>query len=306
MPKTKKKNKKLTRKGRIALIAFFVLLLTIGFVNIIAIINASVVNVRRAELSIPDLPTEFEGTTLLYASDIDLCGINTADRSGKLFQELQNLKPDILILGGDYTSSSVFEIINKPENSEESTVSKLRARMSFFQYISSFEAPLGKFAVASPEDFDRTGLKMLMEECGVTPLFNSGTVIQSGSGKLFLAGFADNITDMNAQSMSYRNNDCVIAVLGTPDCLHMLQTSEAGDGGCWTDVILAGHTHGGQIQFFGRSILPMSRVEQSLITGWQLNNSTPILVTSGIGCEGVNLRLGSSPEVWLITLRCSA
>ena len=34
-----------------------------------------------------------------------------------------------------------------------------------------------------------------------------------------------------------------------------------------------------------------------------MENALPILTTEGVGCEGLNLRLGTAPEVWLITLR---
>ena len=69
------------------------------------------------------------------------------------------------------------------------------------------------------------------------------------------------------------------------------------------DVLLCGHTHGGQIRLFGKSILDLSRQEQRYLSGWNTETGQPILTTTGVGCETVNIRLGSTPEVWLITLR---
>ena len=95
----------------------------------------------------------------------------------------------------------------------------------------------------------------------------------------------------------------MIVTAYSPSLLPILLTSEAGDGGQWSDLTLCGHTHGGQVRLFGRSALELNRQEQRYLSGWSVDNGHPILVTEGVGCEGANLRLGSAPEVWLITLR---
>ena len=143
MARTTKMNPKLSRSGRIALGAFAALLLLLaGCVGLSALV-ANRVSVRRAEARLTDLPPAFDGTTQLYASDIDLCGLNTAEKSGALFRELQSLRPDILLLGGDYTSVSLLEILNRGEGDADGE-RKLRERSDFFHYISEFSAPLGK------------------------------------------------------------------------------------------------------------------------------------------------------------------
>ncbi len=43
--------------------------------------------------------------------------------------------------------------------------------------------------------------------------------------------------------------------------------------------------------------------EKRFLSGWY-TGAAPLLVSQGLGCEGANFRLGSSAEVWLITLRC--
>ena len=46
----------------------------------------------------------------------------------------------------------------------------------------------------------------------------------------------------------------------------------------------------------------LDALEQQFGNGWTRETGVPILVTSGMGCEGVNLRLNTQAEVWLITL----
>ena len=55
----------------------------------------------------------------------------------------------------------------------------MRARSDFFRYLSAFEAPLGKYAIAAPEDADQDALAAQMREAGVQPL---KTILIAGGG----------------------------------------------------------------------------------------------------------------------------
>ena len=71
--------------------------------------------------------------------------------SAAVMSRLQELAPDLLVLGGDYTSESVWDRLNRAQDGGFSEASR-RARTDFFRLIKDFRAPLGKFAVAAPED----------------------------------------------------------------------------------------------------------------------------------------------------------
>lgn len=302
MAKRKKTNKKLGRGGRAALIAFAAVLLCLGAAAGIGIVNASIVRIRRADVVVPDLPDGFEGMRLLYASDIDLCGLNTPERSAALFNRLQSLSPDLLILGGDYTSISLLDTLNRPDNTSGKQAKAMLARESFFHYISGFDAPMGKFAIAAPEDPDWDTLSDVMKQSGIRPLFNDRTAIRSGSDTLWLVGVCEERSSLNAAGSAFEREDCVLVAAYSPVVLPILLTSEASDGGAWADLALCGHTHGGQIRLFGRTVLSLDSREQRFLSGWNVESGLPILVSQGVGCEGLNLRLGSAPEVWLLTL----
>ena len=303
MANRRKSNKKPGKGGKIALCVFSALLLALAGLSGVGVLNAGIVRIRRAEVILPDLPPAFDGATVLYASDIDLCGINTAEKSGELFHQLQSLSPDLLILGGDYASSTLLEVLNRRGGEDGNHSEKLRERTDFFHYISSFYAPMGKFAIASPEDPEKENLRQLMQQCGVRPLFNDRTAIRAGSDALWIAGITEETAGLNAAGNAFSRGDCVLVVAYSPTVLPILLTSEASDGGHWADLALCGHTHGGQIRLFGRSALSLDSREQSFPSGWRVSTGFPILVTEGVGCEGINLRLGTQPEVWLITLR---
>lgn len=298
-----KTNKKPGKGGKIALGLFAALLLIIIITVCIGLINASLLRIRRAEVVLPDLAQGFDGKTILYASDIDIFGINTPARAGALFNQLQSLQPDILILGGDYTSSSLLSKLNHTEGNDYNTANVMKSRSDFFHYISSFQAPLGKYGIANTEDIQWQSLRVEMEENGIKPLFNERVGIHSHGDTLWLVGICGKISSLNDAGKAFSKNDCVVVIAEGPDVLPVLLTSEAADSGPWADLALCGHTHGGQIRLLGKSILSLSSAEKRFLSGWNTQSGTPILTSSGVGCEGVNIRLGTEPEVWLITLR---
>ena len=301
MANRRKSNKKPGRGGKIALGAFLMLLLALAAVAGVGVLNADIVRIRRAEVVLPDLPPAFDGATVLYASDIDLCGINTAKKSGELFRQLQSLSPDLLILGGDYTSSTLLEVLNRRGGEDGNQSEKLRERTDFFYYIASFDAPMGKFAIASPEDPDREELKQLMEQCGVRPLFNERTAIRAGSDALWIAGISEETAGLNAAGNPFARGDCVLVVAYSPTVLPILLTSEAFDGGHWADLALCGHTHAGQF-FPGNLITPYFNANNY---GLKTLYGVQSVVTSGVGFYGPPLRVGTDSEIMMITIHFS-
>ena len=110
-------------------------------------ISASVVHVQYAQVYLQDLPAAFEGTKLLFVSDIHLMGVNTPQRAAKLMESLAQLQPDLLLLGGDYTSQSLLEM-----HEEDARNAQASRRREFFEAIAAFPAPMGKYAVAGNHD----------------------------------------------------------------------------------------------------------------------------------------------------------
>lgn len=302
MANRKKTNKKPGKAGKIALGAFAVLLLAVLVTAGIGMGNACLLRIRRAEVVLDGLPQGFDGVTILYASDIDLCGLNTPERSGALFNQLQSLQPDMLILGGDYNATSLLDALNRPEKNSDDVKEAIESRSDFFHYIGSCQAPLGKYAIAATEDLQWQNFREEMTKNGIQPLINERVAVRAGGDTLWLVGLCGKISNLNDVGKAFSRKDCVVAIAETPDVLSVLMTSEASDSGQWTDLLLCGHTHGGQIRLFGRNALSLTDTEQRFLSGWNIQNGTPVLTTQGVGCEGLNLRLGTEPEVWLIKL----
>ncbi len=300
-----KKKKKGAAPGRRIVTGLFLaialaLLGTLGY----AAVLARIAHVERVTLSAPDLPPAFDGLKILYASDIDMVGFTTPSGVARFFDRLETLDPDILILGGDYACASFWDNLNDT-GSEQDLGDKRRA---LFAALRDFDAPLGKFAVAGEDEKDAENLAAELSLGGFTFLSDSGVTLEKDGAKIALVGLSDATsgkTDYGAIASTFFKGDFVIVAAHNPASAAGVLTAEAEDAGAWCDLMLTGHTHGGQVILFGRTLFRLTRRETRYLSGWHKESGTYLLVSEGLGCEAVNLRFGTSAQVHLITLRRS-
>lgn len=297
-----KKSKEPPRLRR-RIIAGLFLLIALAILGTLAysFVNSRVVHVRRTELRLADLPIEFEGKTVLFLSDPDMVGLSGPSAVSSLMDDLKELHPDLLILGGDYAGDSLLETLN----SSASEGKKAARRRELFSALADFPAPLGKFAVAGEEDAAAGNLAEELRLGEIQLLSDSAARVQIGSGQLCIVGLknaGEGLAGLDSLSSAYRHNDCVIAVAHSPASISGAITAEAGDTGQWCDVFLTGHTHGGQMVLGDRSLLQLTEQEKRYPAGWTKESGVWVLVSNGLGCDSVNLRLNAPAEVHLITL----
>jgi hypothetical protein len=65
-------------------------------------------------------------------------------------------------------------------------------------------------------------------------------------------------------------------------------------------LTLAGHTHGGQVRVFGYAPIVPSRFGQRYLYGHIVEDGRHLVVSAGLGCSGLPVRLGSPPEIVMI------
>ena len=99
-----------------------------------------------------------------------------------------------------------------------------------------------------------------------------------------------------------RGRDCVILLSHNPDALPVVAANSSSDGAPWADLILAGHTHGGQIAPFGRGLFKSSIYGDRYRSGWYEDAGLLMMVSNGVGDYMVPMRLGAPPQAHFITL----
>lgn len=264
-------------------------------------LQSRVIHFCPSEVYLRDLPRSFEGASILYISDFKIQSEAEAKHAARLMKRLQQLNADILLLGGDYSADSAFETINGTGSSNLSPHTA-----GFIASLADFSAPMGKFAVAGDSDSDLQALAAAFQAAGVRCLSDSAAEIARDGAKITIAGLTDRSLNQNGSAKLSKNcsaGDCVIVAAHNPASYIDIRVNEADGGGNWADLVLSGHTLGGQIKLFDRTLRSFSEDERRTLAGWFYPNDLPLLVSQGLGCEDIDLRLGSQSQVHLITLR---
>lgn len=296
----RKRRTRARANGHVLFIFVMAFLLIGGFFGWMAL-SASIVRVCPAEVYLPDLPPAFDGTRILYISDVNIRNVADAAACERLMRKLGSLKPDLLMLGGDYSAGTLLDALNGTEHAGD-----LEHAREFIQSLASFSAPLGKFAVAGEAEGDGDSVTGAFAAAGIQFLQDGHVRVEKDGAELVVAGLRDaseNRTPYDAIGRSFRSNECVIVLAHNPLSYTRIRMAEAQDGGAWADLVLSGHTLGGQIKLFNRTLRQFSEEEARRIGGWYYGDDLPVLVSQGLGCRGSKLRLGTRSEVWIITLR---
>ncbi len=204
---------------------------------------------------------------------------------------LMSLRPDVILLPGDFFQPA--------PGTFEAELPALRA------LLARLDAPGGVYAVQGNID-DRDDLRRMFEGTAIRLLDNSVTRVQIGGRTLAIGGVEFGFTRPAADAAiralgGMTDCDARILVSHTPDAVLRLQ---AGDG---VDLVVSGHTHGGQVQIpgFGPLVTACEVPRATAAGGLTRVNGVYTYVSRGVGCErgsSPRVRLFCPPELSLLTL----
>jgi len=237
----------------------------------------------EADIALDGLPAGFDGTRILFVSDLHAGPFVSPAALHETFERLLAVQPDIVLLGGDLTTTHALEFASH--------------RRAF----AALRAPLGVYTVLGNHDhYSREGerLRALVEEVGIAVLHNRSVALRRGGDRLDLAGVDDLLlgeTDLGAALEGTRSP--VVLLSHNPDLFFDAARSGVA-------LMLSGHTHGGQIRIPGlRVIVWQSRYRFD--EGRFKSGGTELVISRGLGTVRVPWRTACSPEALLIRLRSS-
>jgi predicted MPP superfamily phosphohydrolase len=133
---------------------------------------------------------------------------------------------------------------------------------------------------------------------GITVLVNQGMRFERGGEAFWLAGVDDTMVGLEDLSLALagaRESEMKLLLAHNPIILRRAARAKV-------DLVLSGHTHGGQVKF--RSDQNASgRPRRRLLRGLGRQGETQIYVTRGLGTVVLPIRYGCPPEVSLLELR---
>ena len=234
---------------------------------------------EHVTLHVPTLPPELEGLRIGHLSDLHLGTTHAADNTHWAIQKLMEVKPDLVVLTGDF-------------------VSYTHAIPEITPLLQPLRAPLGMYAVPGNHDYleGMPAVTSTLARLGIEMLINEHRLLHWRGGSLALLGVDD---------MWYGKPDLDAALAGVPSSAFPLLLAHAPD---FADeaaqrripMQLSGHTHGGQLRLplLGPFCLPLYGLRYAC--GLEQVGPVQLYVSRGVG--GVSLRFGCPPEATILTL----
>jgi predicted MPP superfamily phosphohydrolase len=249
------------------------------------------VRVRRHELRV--------GTAapfrIAFIADVQQDVHTDADRAREIYQIVNAERPDVILSGGDWINAGPDHI-----RSAAATAALLKSRLGTFSVRGDHE----HFAYFDRERSVRE-VESAMREHGIAMLDNETRWFEHGGKRIAVAFLSYNYihrTDpakIEALLASVASADYSILVT------HQLDRKLAALVEDRVDLVLAGHTHGGQFNpVIGVVHVRLARLETEHVDGrYALGKRTTVIVTAGIGYSVVPLRYASPGSFEFIELR---
>lgn len=246
--------------------------------------NKAIKRIVQYDFVHDEIPSAFDGLRIAFISDLHYKSLFREEGLNDLVCLLKQQKIDLLLMGGDYQEGCEYV---RP----------------LFDSLATVRPPLGIDAVLGNNDYERCyeEIASVMRDNHIRLLEHQIDTLYKDGQRMMIAGIR-NPFDLgqngHSPTLSLSKSDFVIMLVHTPDYAEDVSIEN-------TDLVLAGHTHGGQIRVLGVAPVLNSRYGRRFLTGLATNKQgIPVIVTNGIGTSRINKRVGAPAEIVLITLHC--
>lgn len=247
-----------------------------------ALTEPYMLTIEHERIGIRRLPEAFESFRIVQLSDVHHGPFSDKSQIERAVETANRLKPDIIALTGDYISKERHYAAPCAE-----MLGKLKARY-------------GVFAVLGNHDHwvDAALITDLFRAEGITVLINEGMRFELNGSAFWLAGVDDTMVgleDIPLALAGSRDDEMKLLLAHNPIVLR--RAARAG-----VDLVLSGHTHGGQVALRSEPS-PSGGPRRRFLKGLGRFGSTQIYVNRGLGTVVLPIRYGCPPEVSLLELR---
>jgi hypothetical protein len=241
--------------------------------------------VRRIELPMAGLGPELDGYRIVQLSDLHVGSFDGERRAAEWVARANALAPDVVAVTGDLVTAGTHFYGDAAR-----ALGGLRARDGCFVVLGNHD------------QWDPDALERALSEQGLRVLRNAWMLIERGGSAIVVAGVDDGWS---------RRDDLDRALAGrpaaTPTVLlahHPTLLERAAAAG--VDLVLCGHTHGGQVGMpFVADALNVASLAGQHARGVYGLGRTRMVVHAGLGTTGPPMRLGVAPEIVVVVLRAA-
>ena len=281
-----------TQKNRRLVLLRRLVLVLVLLVLALPFLNPLFLQTDQASLVSGDLPYDIGRLRIVFLSDIHYGFFFSQSRLNSLVTQINNLKPDLVLFGGDYATD--------PESAAR-----------FFRHLPSIHARYEMLGVLGETDRgkDDASLAMVadaMRAADVTPLINAVRQVRIGNSSIYVVGADEPINGspaLKTLAASVTAEDYVILLAHNPSLIPEAQNVSDKNGKLgWFDLALFGHTHGGQISFLAPLLDIGGDVDERYRSGWLQENRVDMLISNGVGTSVIPARVGCPAQIHLIEI----
>lgn len=238
------------------------------------------------DVHLPGLDPRHDGVRIAHLSDIHVGWITPREHVRHAVELANQARADLIVMTGDYVCWTRKEI---PLMEEQ---------------LSGLEAANVVVTLGNHDHFT-SGRQVAesMRKNGYDVLQNQHRTIDIGGAPLQVIGVDDPVTHRHDLDRAFAN----LSTRGTRLVLCHCPEPAAGLAARGADLILSGHTHGGQIFIPGITDRMFERMGKRYRTGFYEVDGSQLYVTAGVGYSGVRMRAGhgTRAEIAVLTLRAA-
>lgn len=273
----KVKIKRITKKSLMIGIPI-IIFLSLTFFILRVVGNMGIV-VREYPVYKESLPNDFNGFKIVQFSDIHYNSSSSINTIKKMVNLINKTNPDIVLFTGDLIDSD-YQI-------DDSTLETI---MSEFN---SINAKIGKYAIRGEED--KENFNKVFDNSNFKILENTVEKIYLNNSSIDLLVLDETYSKENI--VGYNSEIFTIAVIHKPDLTERLMKDYN------VQIIMAGHSHNGQIVLPLIGALMRKEGAKKYPSSHYTINNTDLYVSGGIGNSGNNFRLFNHPSINFYRLR---
>ena len=256
-----------------------------------SLVSRHEISVAARTLSISNLPTAFQGFRVVQLSDFHLEEYTEPFFLEEVVARVNQLAPDLVLLTGDFiTRGSLTFVVDR------------QAAHRCAEILATIRCPQ-RFCILGNHDVavNASMVTQALEDRGLPVLRNAYETLHLRGEALHIGGTADPVTDIPdlALAVPARPDGPVLVMIHAPDYIDSVREHPSGH---LVDLVVSGHTHGGQIRLpvLGATILPP--LGQKYVQGHFQFGSLQLYVNRGLGTVGLPARWNCPPEISLFTL----
>ena len=259
-------------------------LLVLGYASLI---EPNWLEVTRHDASFPALPPEFDGLVVAHFSDLHITSYGWRER--RVVKLLTDANPGLIVITGDLSA----------KGRDPAAIQRFLKELRSLHTTFGVWAVLGNHEHADSVIQGDEAARRFFTEAGVALLINEGGRIGRGVDTLSLIGIDDPYTGhdkLGAALKGMQRTPFAVLLTHSPEIFPKADLARF-------DLVLAGHTHGGQVRLPWIGALWVPEGSEAYEAGWFSGTNAQMYVTRGIGTSVLPIRFLCRPEIALITLK---